>query len=495
MAQRAKHSKWYMRVMLGAWFILIVWPALYHAVNDSPGSYAIANLEYAVGSLLMAFGVGIHLFVWDDILGNDDLADEQMQSVSGESSVPDTAVSIPGIAAGGISDAVTPDAGSGQTPEAMPSDENGAELPLSMTIEQIDPDDDEWLYGNGAGNRGVFTSMCVVLGVLAVFLLTSLMAEFGIGVDLRFSYHVQIGPFEIDRDTVYWFLLLIVHPLWITYIVRKVGEDDCVTRDVISAVLQIVVLTITEFSLHMYNANVDLVRMALLHAVVLALAVRRYIWPEIQGRGGASTRRMAVLMVVLYVLLLAGLLAITAVSTGSLPEYMGISESSYETTMEIAHGIMTQARLIGRSDTLYEDADFMQILMNRGNPLQLICAGSGVLPGLLYLAVCSVFLAAAAGLLAENARHDGRDVMLWSAWSALLFRLIAGTLYSVGVPVPVSLPFTRYIDADSLCMMLILLSCQGDRFRVWLDTRFGDEDEDGALEEIDENISTNKIRI
>ena len=47
---------------------------------------------------------------------------------------------------------------------------------------------------------------------------------------------------------------------------------------------------------------------------------------------------------------------------------------------------------------------------------------------------------------------DGRDIMLCMAWVSLAIRVVAGTLYSFGVPIPILLPFTGKVGiiADTM---------------------------------------------
>lgn len=94
-----------------------------------------------------------------------------------------------------------------------------------------------------------------------------------------------------------------------------------------------------------------------------------------------------------------------------------------------------------------------------------------------------IFVMAAAAVLTRSKRKDGRDIMLCMAWVSLAIRVVAGTLYSFGVPIPILLPFTGKVGiiADTMSMGLLIVSCMVNKSNAWFAL-----DEEDEYEEDDE---------
>jgi uncharacterized MAPEG superfamily protein len=119
----------------------------------------------------------------------------------------------------------------------------------------------------------------------------------------------------------------------------------------------------------------------------------------------------------------------------------------------------------------------------RANPLLTALVYGGWLPAIAMIVLEFIFIAAAAAVLMKHKRKDGMDVILCMAWLSLAIRVVAGILYSFGVPLPINLPFTSKIGliADSMALGLLITGCFTRKADAWLDRvlyNWDDEDDD-----------------
>lgn len=63
----------------------------------------------------------------------------------------------------------------------------------------------------------------------------------------------------------------------------------------------------------------------------------------------------------------------------------------------------------------------------------------------MMIAIEILFGISTAAVLFRYKKKDGMDVMFTVAWLGILIRIVGGTLYSFGVPVPILTPFTGTI--------------------------------------------------
>lgn len=83
-----------------------------------------------------------------------------------------------------------------------------------------------------------------------------------------------------------------------------------------------------------------------------------------------------------------------------------------------------------------------------------------------------VFMISTAGVIVQNQRHDGRDIMFQTIWVGLLARVVGGILYSFGSPIPILLPFTGSVGiiADTICIGILILSFLSNKFEGYFDS-------------------------
>lgn len=340
---------------------------------------------------------------------------------------------------------------------------------------------------------GLRKSLLVVL-VLAVFCLFSFAsAEWNGNWDLfRDSTYMELGWWAFDVNKKYFFdvLVLAVFPVWSTFIIRKISESRCTAGAAASGIVQILALTIMGFLLYMRLSNIWLAEMALLNTLTLILAVRGYLWKNIQKKGNV------VALLIGYVLFWVLLFSLFPCQEQTLAGFMGAQDafdpSISGSYISNVNKILENASFVGQSPVLLRDPYVLEFMRGRNNPLLSALFYGGWCSVIVLLMIEILFVLAAAAVLIRNKRKDGRDVMLCMAWASLAIRVVAGTLYSFGVPVPILLPFTGSVGmiADSMSMGLLLVSCMVNKYREWFEISdagmWEDWDEEDAYEE--ENV-------
>ena len=226
------------------------------------------------------------------------------------------------------------------------------------------------------------------------------------------------------------------------------------------------------------NPNVD--------SLTLVIAVKAYLWRN------ASRKGNVVALLIGYILFWVLLMSMFTYSGQTIAEFMGIQNlsdasisSSYVSNVRT---IMREAAFVGQSSSLLENPYVAEFMMERTNPIIGALFYGGWSAAILLVLVSIVFVLTAGAILIRNKRRDGRDVMLCIAWAALVVRLVAGTLYSFGIPITIVPLFTGNVGIrmDSMCMSLLLLSCLHNKWDAWLEEMVDEICDDLEEEEYDE---------
>lgn len=107
------------------------------------------------------------------------------------------------------------------------------------------------------------------------------------------------GWIDLFRDSTYMeidVLMIVLFPLWATFLIRKIAESRCAAGVVILGTFQILMLTLLGFLLYMQHANIWLIKLAFINCLTLILAVKEYLWNQI------DKKKNAIVMLIGYVL-------------------------------------------------------------------------------------------------------------------------------------------------------------------------------------------------
>lgn len=338
---------------------------------------------------------------------------------------------------------------------------------------------------------GLRKSMLVVLALAVVCLFSFASIGWGGCIDLfSDSNDIAFGWWTINKKYIYDVLILVVFPVWSTFIIRKISESRCSVGAVASGLIQILALTMMEFLLYMGFSNIWLAEMAFMNTLTLILAVRGYLWKNIPKKGNA------IALIIGYALFWFMLLLRSTYNGQILAGFLGgqnvfdpLIPGSYISNV---NKILKNASFAGPSLFLIKDPYVLDFMRGRNNPLLAALFYGGWCSAITLIIVEIIFVMAAAAVLTHNKRKDGRDIMFCMAWVSLMIRVAAGTLYSFGVPIPILLPFTGKVGiiADSMSMGLLIVSYMANKFNTWFEIT-GEEisedwDEEDEYEEDDE---------
>jgi hypothetical protein len=325
-------------------------------------------------------------------------------------------------------------------------------------------------------------SLLVVMILAAFCLFSFASAEWNGWIDL-FSdrIYMELGIFAFNKKYFFDVLMIIVFPLWTTFIIRKIAESRCSAEAVMSGVFQILTLTLMGFLLYMRLPNIWLLEMAFINCLTLIMAVKEYLWKDIDKKGNALA------LLIGYVLFWVLLMSMFTYSGQTVAGFMGVENlsdasipSSYVSNVRT---IMKEAAFVGQSPSLVENIYVAEFMMERTNPIIGALFYGGWSAAILLVLVSIIFVVTAGAILICNKHRDGRDVMLCMAWAALVVRLVAGTLYSFGIPITIVPLFTGDVGIrmDSMCMTLLILSCLHNKATAWFE-----EMEEAICEELEE---------
>lgn len=159
------------------------------------------------------------------------------------------------------------------------------------------------------------------------------------------------------------------------------------------------------------------------------------------------------------------LLSMLTHSGQTVAEFLGVENPSdfYSPGgyVSIVWTIMKEAAFVGQNFALLRTPYVTDFMMTNTNPIIGALFYGGWLAAILFVPVSIIFVFTAWVTLIRSKRRDGRDVMLCIAWAVLVIRLVAGTLYSFGIPIHILPLFTGNfgIKMDSMCMTLLILGC------------------------------------
>ena len=284
-------------------------------------------------------------------------------------------------------------------------------------------------------------SLLAVAILAALFLFSFISAKWNGWIDLfSDSTYMEIGPFCFNKTHIFDVLMIVLFPLWTTFLIRKIVESRCAAGVVILGTFQILMLTLLGFFLCMQLGNIWLIKLEFINCLTLILAVKEYLWNQI------DKKKNAIVMLIGYVLFWILLLSMLTHSGQTVAEFLGIenpsdlySPGSY---VSIVWTIMKEAAFVCKNFALLRNPYVIDLIITSTNPIIGALFYGGWLAAILLVLVSIIFVFTAWVTLIRSKRRDGRDVMLCMAWAVLVIRLVVGTLYSFGIPIHILPLFT-----------------------------------------------------
>lgn len=437
MIKKLLKSKWSMVIMIVAW-LLLIWARTFTGMASGTDDISVWSILWpSVVAIACTFIYGGNIFVWDDEIGFF-YEDDEENTLEKYNDKEDE---------GGI----------------MDEEAEEEEMFLRGFENRI-------FERSNAQSPALRRSLLVVMILTAFCLFSFASVEWNGWIDL-FSdrTYMEIGFFTFNKKYIFDVLMIVLFPLWTTFIIRKIAESRCVAGAVISGTVQILTLTLLGFLLYMRLPNIWLLEMAFINCLTLIMAVKGYLWKNIDKKGNA------VAMLIGYVLFWVLLMSMFTYSGQTFAGFMGVENlsdvsipSSYVSNVWT---IMKEAAFVGQSSSLVGNPYVAEFMMERTNPIIGALFYGGWSVAILLVLVSIIFVVTAWAILIRNKRRDGRDVMLCMAWSALVVRLVAGTLYSFGIPITIVPLFTGDVEIrmDSMCMTLLILGCLHNKVNTWFE--------------------------
>lgn len=447
--------------MLVTWLVLI-WSRTFVGMANGCGITTFEILGKCVLTVALTFVWGCGLYAWDDKTGffyKEDGTD-RFTHISEKVDSDDTD-------AGETNSAETEDGeevGVSEEQAGCEDEESDTVESLFMQLLEMENGHHKLVHSSGLRN-----SLCVVLTLTVISLLSFALSGWMDWLDLfSDNTYMQIGWFCVNKRYVYDVLVVIIFPLWTTFIIRKMKESEFTASTVFSGSMQILALTLIGFLLYMGRPKIWLIEMAVLNEITLILAIRGYAWKNIRKKGNT------VAFLIMYGLFWIALISIFYHSGQSVACFMGFTDTTQETSyFTNVHKIAENASFFGgQSSTLLNDPYVVSFMKDSHYLIPSVLFYGGWLPTILLMLMEFIFIVVLAGVLVQAREHDGRDVMLDMIWIGFLIRVGVGFLYSFGVPIPILLPFTGTtgIFTDSICMGVLLMGYVNTKWNIWCES-------------------------
>lgn len=438
--------------------LLLIWSRTFIGIANGCETTALEILGHCVLTVFLTFMWGCNLYAWDDETGffyKDDEEDKSIPVSRKEdfnATITDAADSVE----------TETEEGSGISEESENLDEEESDAPESFFMRL--PESENY-HRKPVHSSGLRNSLCVVLALAVICLLSFALSDWTDWLNLfSNSKYMQIGWLCINKKYIYDVLAVIVFPIWTTFIIRKMKESEFTTGAVLSGIMQILTLTLIGFLLYMRKSNIWLIEMAVLNVITLILAVHGYVWKNIRKKGNA------IAFLIMYALLWISLISVFCYSGQSFAGFMGFTDTTQATSyFSNVHKIAENASFIGQNSTLLNDPYVISFMKDSHYLIPSILFYGGWFPTILLIFIEVIFIVALAGVLIQAREHDGRDIMLDMIWVGFLIRVIAGLLYSFGLPTAILLPFsgTAGIITDSICMGMLLMGYLNRKLNLW----------------------------
>ena len=302
-------------------------------------------------------------------------------------------------------------------------------------------------------NHLINRTMIIVAGLAGLMLILIAVEAWSYDLTILSEKHINIWIWSIDKKDIYDLVVMVIFPLMTSLVFRGMSHDQFRARSVFSGSIQITVLTVMNFMLFMVLHNVWLVEMAVINAITIAGAIRKYVWPVVRKKWNAIG------FVGLYTLLWMFLLGRFYYTGETATHYLyGGDYSEQITNIQM---LVTQADFVGTSDALSTNSAIHEYLVDNSNYIHSIIYYGGWLPTIIFLVFLIVFLVLIRKMLGRRNRLVHRHQLLFeAAFWIIALRIIIGIPHSFGlIPIPIGLPFggDRSIVFDTVAFGFLLI--------------------------------------
>lgn len=292
----------------------------------------------------------------------------------------------------------------------------------------------------------ITNAICLIVIILLILeLSTNLISVIG-------EQEIRIMSLSISKKYIFDICAAILFPVMIEYILKNLRNEHFCCKSIISAILTILLVSLSGYLLFFAMRNIWLVDMALVNLITITLGIAKYVLPRNPHKKG-NILGAIILYALLYFILFFAL-----GNGSSFSEFMyGPTWSDYKDGVRF---LIRNSSLFGTSESLLTSSYIHEWLLNRNNYIhQLLFYGgwSAVIGLLIFMIMFLILLLRLLGL--KNMSIHKHQLVYTSAFSIMAIRTIMGVIYSFAlIPYPVALPFsgTNSIITDSIVFALIL---------------------------------------
>lgn len=287
------------------------------------------------------------------------------------------------------------------------------------------------------------------------------------------STYMKLFGISINKKYLFDMITFCVFPFWSAFLIRGVKQSAYAAGAAASAIVQILILTIIGFALYMRLSKIWLIDMAFMNVAAIVAAIRIYIWKDAERKGN-------ILVLILgYAFVWIALISMSYSSGQTAADFITGSSTAFDASLSYSYinnvrMIWQNASFAGPSNVLNSNPYVLDFMNHRRNPLLAALFYTGWLGGLAVILLEIIFITAAAFVVIRYRSRKGTDTMLWIVWLSLAIRAAAGILYSAGIPIPFSLPFSGQIGlmADSIAVGFLILAVLNQTVGNWLKQQF-----------------------
>lgn len=308
------------------------------------------------------------------------------------------------------------------------------------------------------------TKLCAIgTAISGIILLGALLLELSLdGFSLFGETDIEIFWKCIPKKYVYDVWVIFWFPININIIFKAMKKEAFRVKSMFFGCIAITGITIEGILLFRQMANIYLIDMLLLNTVTIGLAVWKYVWRDSHIRKGN-----AIAGIILYALIRIGLLPLQTVDWGeSIPTFMyGDGWSDYVLGVKT---LVANASFFGTSEYLHSSEYIHEWLVDRNKPLLQVLYYGGWISVIILVALLVCLILVLVELLGIKNGREHRNWLVFATAATLLSeRVICGTLFNFGVPIPVVLPFMgRYGFFTDIIFITMIFICAFENKKI-----------------------------
>ena len=266
--------------------------------------------------------------------------------------------------------------------------------------------------------------------------------------------YISIEFLTINKKYMFDPTIFIVFPFWTQCIFRGIREENYKIKSVISASIQLIMLSLISFLLFMKLPNIWLIELAMMESIIIISAIKKYIWKQCIGKKGNVLTLFCV-----YELFWCFLIAVFYKPGMTVSQYTyGNNWCEYQMNIKT---LFSGASVFGKSEMLSSNQAVVDFLINRNNYLLAGIYYGGWVATIAVIGLQIAFLFATRRMLGKHAVNNRNYLVYIAAWWTLALRVLLGIPYSLGIlAMPIGLPFAGKISIymDTIALGLLIWS-------------------------------------